>query len=197
MSWFILHFSHRRRASAALRWPYYDDSNEINRSERPDGVFNRYTDVSPKHRLERYASAYEGRDVWTEFCTEHEYDQNSTDRYRTEVDRVGSDWTSFMADRPTHHALATPVDVEAWCQHLLATKSTRRSYDYWLRIRRFYNWLHWHPEHPHVYRESRTSASRSFGRPLSSVMTRDRRPLEPLDPEAVHDRDLQPSRSLR
>jgi len=126
------------------------------RTKSPDprdrlGVFKRYDDVPPKHRLEQYASTYEDRDVWAEFCTEHEYDQNSTKSYRTEVDLAGSDWTTFMTDRSSHHALATPEDVEAWCQELLSTKSTRRSYDYWLRIRRFYDWLLWHPDHPHVY----------------------------------------------
>jgi hypothetical protein len=44
-----------------------------------------------------------------------------------------------------------PADVEAWCAALLDDCSERRAFDYWLRVNRFYDWLLWHPDHPHVY----------------------------------------------
>ena len=115
------------------------------------GVYKRLSDVPNRYRLHHHAEAYEGRDTWQEFCEEYEYEQGSHERYEEEVDRVGSDWKKHMASSERHHALATPEDVEAWCANLLADKSERRTYDYWLRVNRFYDWLQWHSEHPHVY----------------------------------------------
>jgi hypothetical protein len=56
-----------------------------------------------------------------------------------------------MAERGRHHALATPADVEAWCSVLVEKKSLATAYNYWVRIKRFYDWLQWHVDHPHVY----------------------------------------------
>ncbi|QGA83706.1 hypothetical protein [Halomicrobium sp. LC1Hm] len=115
------------------------------------GVYKRLSDVPSRYRLHHHAEAYESRDTWQEFCEEYEYKQGSHDGYEAEVDRAGSDWKNHMATSDRHHALATPEDVEAWCANLLADKSERRTYDYWLRVNRFYDWLQWHSEHPHVY----------------------------------------------
>jgi hypothetical protein len=115
------------------------------------GVYKRLADVPTRYRLSNHARAYEERDVWQEFCEEYEYAQGSHARYEEEVDRVGDCWKAHMAEQERHHALAQPADVEAWCADLLADGSTRRAHDYWLRINRFYNWLRWHTEHPHVY----------------------------------------------
>ncbi len=115
------------------------------------GVYKRLSEVPDRYLLSNYAAAYDGRDVWHEFCAEYEYAQADHDRYVEEVDRAGDRWREFMTHRGRHHALATPDDVEAWCADLLASKSTRRAYDYWLRINRFYDWLQWHTDHPHRY----------------------------------------------
>lgn len=115
------------------------------------GVFKHLADVPAHHRLKQYTDEYADRDVWQEFCLEGEYDQSPTDEFRAEVDRVGDRWKAFMTHRGRHHALATPADVEAWCQTLLEEGSPRRAHDYWIRIRRFYDWLQWHTEHPHIY----------------------------------------------
>ena len=115
------------------------------------GVYKHLDDVPDRYRLAQHADAYAGRDVWGEFCKEYEYARGSHARYKQEVDRHRRSWCTFMADRGRHHALATPADVEAWSAQLLEDKSLRTAEGYWSRIRRFYDWLQWHTEHPHVY----------------------------------------------
>lgn len=115
------------------------------------GVYKRLEDVPNRYRLYHHADAYEDTDTWQEFCDEYEYSQANHARYEEEVDRAGDRWKAFMADRGRHHALAVPEDVVVWCDDLLTDTSDRRAYDYWLRVNRFYDWLMWHSEHPHVY----------------------------------------------
>jgi hypothetical protein len=115
------------------------------------GVYKRLSDVPSRYRLYHHADAYAGRETWQEFCEAYEYAQGSHARYEEEVDRAGDRWQSHMRTRDRHHALATPDDVEAWCADLLDSTSVRRSYDYWIRVNRFYDWLLWHNDHPHVY----------------------------------------------
>lgn len=115
------------------------------------GVYKRIEDVPDRHRLERYADEYEARDVWREFCETSEYQQGSSEYFRENVDRTGDHWRGHMTNRECHHALASPADVEAWCADLVADKSLSTAYNYWVRIRRFYDWLQWHVAHPHVY----------------------------------------------
>jgi hypothetical protein len=124
------------------------------KSLNPDdrmGVYKRLEDVPDRYRLHHHADAYEGRDVWQEFCEEYEYARGNHDRYEEEINRAGDRWRVFMQSRDRHHALATPDNVEKWCASLLVSMSTRRAYDYWLRVNRFYDWLQWHSEHPHVH----------------------------------------------
>ena len=115
------------------------------------GVYKRFEDVPDHHRLERYAERYEGQNVWASFCEEYEYQQGSSEHFRRAVDRAGDHWLTHMSTRGRHHALATPADVEVWCAGLTAEKSLSTAYNYWVRIRRFYDWLQWHVDHPHVY----------------------------------------------
>jgi len=117
------------------------------------GVYKSLSEVPDRYRLANHSAAYEGRDVWQEFCKEYEYAQGDHERYEEEVDRAGDCWREFVDDRGRHHALATPDDVEAWLVDLRRDGNTslRRLHDYWLRVNRFYDWLKWHTEHPHVY----------------------------------------------
>lgn len=117
------------------------------------GVYKRFEDVPQHRRLSLFSDEYAGRDVWQEFCEASEYDQGESDQFRQEVDRAGRRWKSFMDERDRHHALASPDDVEAWSQHLLQNLdfTPRHALSYWGRINRFYDWLMWHTEHPHVY----------------------------------------------
>lgn len=115
------------------------------------GVYKRFEEVPTHNRLEQYAEKYHKRDVWCEFCTDHEYQQGNSDGYLRAVDRAGKHWLAHMERQERHHALATPDDVEAWCGSLIDDKSLATAYNYWVRIKRFYNWLVWHVDHPHVY----------------------------------------------
>lgn len=118
------------------------------------GVYKSLSDVPQRYRLENYAKVYEGEDVWQRFCEEFEYEHATYDRYERQLDIMGQKWKEFMAGQNRHHALATPDDIEAWCRELRVeqNKTLRRMHDHWLRIDRFYRWLQWHVEYPHVYR---------------------------------------------
>jgi len=114
------------------------------------GVYKRLEDVPDRYRLYQHADAYAGRDVWGEFCEQHEYAKGDSDSFQRKVDRAGDLWREFMQDR-RHHALATPRDVDEWSRELLDRYTTNTSYKYWIRVEHFYRWLQWHTEHPHVY----------------------------------------------
>lgn len=124
------------------------------------GVYKRLSDVPARHRFDQYAAAYADRDVWTEFCDENEYPQGG-EEHRQEVDRVGDRWQAFMAGRNRHHALAMPVDVDAWCAELRESYSQRRTFEHWIRVNRFYHWLQWHADHPHRYNPALMAAANS------------------------------------
>ena len=57
---------HRTKSKDPLKWM---------------GVYKRIEDVPDHHQLGRYAEAYEGRDVWAEFCEVYEYQQGSSKYY--------------------------------------------------------------------------------------------------------------------
>ena len=142
------------------------------------GLYKTLDDVPGRYRLYRFADAYAGEDTWQAFAEQHEYPRVS-ERQQTEVDRAGDHWKAFMAERDRHHALATPEDVEAWCADLLAGKSLRRSHDYFLRVRRFYDWLqdevqHDHRHHPVLMAASEGEAARRIWR-YKTRQTRQRR----------------------
>ena len=127
---------------------------ESTRSTKPSdpksrmGIYKTLDEVPDRYRLHRFSAAYQGEDTWQEFAEQQEYPRVS-EKQQTEVDRAGDHWKAFMAERERHHALATPEDVEAWCADLLAGKSLRRSHDYFLRVRRFYDWLQDDAQHDH------------------------------------------------
>lgn len=116
------------------------------------GVYKYLEDVPDRYRLSQHASAYKGRDVWEEFLTNHLFEKYNTKRFKEDVRRAGERWKDHMTEQDRHHALATPLHVEAWCKELVAQYKMRTAYnEYWVRIERFYDWLQWHTEHPHVY----------------------------------------------
>lgn len=115
------------------------------------GVYKRLSDVPHRYRLHHHEDAYRDRDVWQEFCDQHEYAQSEAAQFRMEVDRVGRRWKSFMDSCGRHHALAEPKDVDVWIGDLRDSYSIRTVYEHWSRVNRFYDWLLWHANHPHVY----------------------------------------------
>ena len=110
------------------------------------GVYKRLNEVPDRYRLYHHASAYEGRDVWNEFLTNHLYPDNDIPETKQ---RFGNRWKDHMSER--HHALATPEDVEAYSETLLDQYSVHTAAQYWTNIERFYGWLQEHTEHPHLY----------------------------------------------
>lgn len=112
------------------------------------GVYEQLCDVPSERRLERFAGSYNGRDTWAEAVDAWDV----SDRQREILERTGRSWKDHMADRGRHHALARPDDCEAWAESMLAEYAPSTIYHrYWSKIRRFYEWLQWHPEHPHLY----------------------------------------------
>lgn len=116
------------------------------------GVYKDLDDVPDRYRLSQHASTYNGRDVWAEFLTNHLFEKYNTERFKEDVRRAGDRWKAHMKERDRHHALATPRDVESWSEGLVDQYTLRTAYnEYWVRIERFYDWLQWHTDHPHVY----------------------------------------------
>jgi hypothetical protein len=122
------------------------------------GVYKRIEDVPDRYRLYQHADAYAGRDVWAEFCEQHEYAKGDSDSFKRKVDRAGDLWRAFMDGR-RHHALATPGDVDGWSRELLDEYTHNTAYKYWIRVEHFYRWLQWHTEHPHVYHPALMAAA--------------------------------------
>jgi hypothetical protein len=115
------------------------------------GVYKRLGDVPPERRLTTYQSGYEGRDVWGAFLTNHLFEMYDSKRFKEDAHRAGRRWRSHV-EPDTHHALATPADVEAWSEALLSELALKTAYNqYWVRVERFYSWLQSHREHPHCY----------------------------------------------
>lgn len=116
------------------------------------GVYKALDQVPDRYRLQNHANAYGGRDVWDEFLTGHLFEKYDSERFKEEARRAGRYWKEHMDSRGRHHALATPADIESWVAGLLDDRKVKTAYNcYWVRIERFYSWLQWHTEHPHVY----------------------------------------------
>ena len=116
------------------------------------GVYKRLEEVPSRYRLNQHAAAYRDKDIWEMFLQDHLFPQYSSDRYQQDTRRAGRLWMEHMADRGRHHALATPADVDQWCQSLLRQRNVRTIYNhYWVRLERFYDWLLTRTDHPHVY----------------------------------------------
>lgn len=127
---------------------------------RRAGVYKHIDDVPDRYRLYHHAAAYDGRDVWEEFLSEFYFEHFGTDYTKSITRRVGNDWKEHMDSRGRHHALATPGDVDAWCEVLFERMKAPSAYrNYWSKLERFYTWLHFHTEHPHVYHSFRMAAS--------------------------------------
>lgn len=116
------------------------------------GVFKRYEEVPQRYRLYQHQAEYQGRDVWQEFLNAELLAEEWSDRYEQDVRRAGKLWKEHLESRDTHHALATPEDVETWVSGLLQDRNRETVYlDYWAKLEQFYDWLLYHPDHPHVY----------------------------------------------
>ena len=115
------------------------------------GVYQSLGDVPERRRFYQYSESYEGRDVWMDYLREEKYSsdwaKSTQDRYK----RIENEWKGYMEEQGTHHALATPDDVEGWAKQLLEDLTVTTARWKWDGIRAFYKWLLWHTEHPHLY----------------------------------------------
>jgi len=122
--------------------------------EQYAGVYQRYDEIPERYRLETYASQYEGEDTWQEYVDDvlvptHEPVSNSMQK---SIRLAGESWREHMANRERHHALARPVDAEAWCRDLFDGRSKKTCYEhYFVRIYQFYDHMVQTSGHPHVY----------------------------------------------
>ena len=117
------------------------------------GVYRRFEDVPPHHRLEVHADAYGGRDVFGEYLEwEKETYGYDSERYHQIADRARRYWTEHMAACGRHPALARPMDVERFFADLLDRMEPDTAYrTYFTRLESFYDYLLGHISHPHLY----------------------------------------------
>jgi hypothetical protein len=118
------------------------------------GIFQEYGDIPARYRLETYTQHYDGVDTLQRYYDEVYYPAHEpvSDWMEEQIERVATSWKNHMADRNRHHALATPQDVDLWCQDLLEFCSPKTSYkSYFRRIYNFYNYLQDSHQHPHLY----------------------------------------------
>jgi hypothetical protein len=115
-------------------------------------VYKQLDQVPSKRRFERFAEEYGGRDVFSEFLTEHLFEKYDSERFVENCRLAERRWKTHMEQRGRHHALARPVDVDTWMSDLLDRVNLETAYNtYWTKLERFYSWLQLHPGHPHVY----------------------------------------------
>ena len=116
------------------------------------GIYKQFSDVPEEHRLESYENRYENRDLWGEFLIEVFLPQYNCYQTQQEARRTHRKWRTVMDEQQRHHALARPADVELWCEKVLDEVSPMSAYKaYWGKLERFFDWLLWHPDHPHRY----------------------------------------------
>lgn len=113
------------------------------------GVYQRIDEVPDRYRLYQYAEAFDGRDVYGEFLNVVIYPRVDTKRVRSNAERHGRRWEQHV--NRAHHALATPDIVESYSEGLVNEFSMTTAWRYWSRIEKFYRWLMWNAEYPHVY----------------------------------------------
>lgn len=118
------------------------------------GVFQQYDDIPARYRLETYVHQYQGDDTLDQYLEQVYFKDKTevTDSMRCRVQRFRDSWMGHMDERGQHHALATPKDVDTWCQTLLERCNARTSYlSYYYRIYNFYDYLKTSYQHPHLY----------------------------------------------
>jgi len=118
------------------------------------GIFQNYDQIPARYRLETYFHQYQDDDT-LDWYIENVYFNNKSevsDSMRCRAQRFKNSWLDHMNERNRHHALATPEDVDTWCQTLLERCTAKTSYlSYYYRIYNFYQHLKTSYRHPHLY----------------------------------------------
>jgi len=124
------------------------------RPEQYAGVFQLFSEIPERYRLATYADQYKDEDTWMEYVEDVLKPEHKpvSEHLQKTIRLGGSSWLEHMDSMGRHHALATPEDVEAWCENLLDERKVRTAYEnYYIRIYQFYNHLVSVKGHPHVY----------------------------------------------
>lgn len=121
--------------------------------EQYAGAFQEYSSIPARYRLETYKQEYSGRETWSNYRGDVLLEAHDSKTIQKESRLAGDSWRDHMRTRGQHHALATPMDANTWCQKLLDTGRTKRyNYEcYYLRIYQFYDYLKASFHHPHLY----------------------------------------------
>lgn len=118
------------------------------------GIFQQYSDIPVRYRLETYASQYKHDETLDRYLEQVYFEDESevSGSMRRRAYRFRNSWMDHMGERDRHHALATPEDVDTWCQMLLEHCTARTSYKtYYCRVYNFYEHLKGSYRHPHLY----------------------------------------------
>ncbi len=117
------------------------------------GAFQQYSEIPPRYRLETYTGQYQAQDTWDRYCSEILLEEYDSKHMRKVARKAGDSWLSHMEKQGRHHALATPLDANLWCEKLLDGDRVRRTcYEqYYVRVYQFYDYLKQNHQHPHLY----------------------------------------------
>lgn len=116
------------------------------------GAIQHFDEIPERYRLETYAGQYRGDNTWRRYVDEVLLEEYDSDRIRQTARLGGESWLEHMADRARHHALATPEDVNEWCEMHLEERARKTIYEYYfLRVYDFYDHLKHSHQHPHLY----------------------------------------------
>jgi hypothetical protein len=115
------------------------------------GLYKTYDEVPDEHRLESFALAYEGRDVWQEYL-DYRTDLSDDTKNRT-YKWCFNAWRPFIEEEEgTHHALATPEQFERFIARELEENKKWTVYSQrFSRLYGFYEWLAHNVDYEHRY----------------------------------------------
>lgn len=116
------------------------------------GAMQHFDEIPERYRLETYTGQYRGDNTWERYVDEVLLEEKDSDRIRQTARLGGNSWLEHMADRPRHHALASPEDVNEWCEMHLGERTRKTIYEYYfVRVYDFYEHLKHSNQHPHLY----------------------------------------------
>ena len=120
--------------------------------EQYAGPFQEYATIPERYRLGTYVSHYKDDETWARYRDEVLLEQTDSAYMQDSARTAGASWCEHMDEEGRHHALATPAQVDRWCQNLRDGRNTRTCYEhYYVRIYQFYDYLKTNRKHPHIY----------------------------------------------
>jgi hypothetical protein len=116
------------------------------------GALQYFDEIPQRYHLDTYSAQYRGEDIWNQYVENVVLKEHNSERIQRTLRLGGNSWLEHMDKTRRHHALATPEDVNSWCENLREEKARRTCYDYYfVRIYDFYDYLKSSCRHPHLY----------------------------------------------